>query len=96
MSADTTVLLIFDINYNFKSMLTSGMTIRYAYNRSGTFAFKVKVGGIITVLSLSGPPYKSHNAKRAWFVLTSSCNGSIANHNTKTDQTTSLIGAYIT
>ena len=24
---------------------------------------------IITVLSLSGPPYKSQNAKRGWFVL---------------------------
>jgi len=38
------------------------------YNRSGTLTFKVKMAGILRYYR-SADPYKSHNAKRDWFVL---------------------------
>ena len=38
------------------------------YNRSGTLTFKVKIAGLSRCYR-SADPYKSHNAKRTWFVF---------------------------
>ena len=62
------------------------MTIQYAgvsfwhdYNRSGILTLRLKWQGYHGIIA-QWTPYKSHNARRTWFVwfLTSSCNGSIA------------------
>jgi hypothetical protein len=38
------------------------------HNRSGTLTFKVKKAGLSRYYR-SADPYKSHNAKRGWFIL---------------------------
>jgi len=46
----------------------AGVSYWHDYNRSGTLMFKVKMAGLSQYCP-SVDPSKSHNAKRAWFVL---------------------------
>ena len=48
---------------------TKSFTVSFwhEYNRSGTLMFKVKMVGLSRYYRSADPPYKSHNAKRAWF-----------------------------
>ena len=48
---------------------TQELVFWHDYNRSGTLAFTVKMANYHGIIAHRTPPYKSHNAKRAWFVL---------------------------